>query len=50
MAGRVADARTCAATVHKVQPDYGIDDFLQGFRMDAEGEALLRKAAAAMRP
>lgn len=47
MAGRMEEARAVGATIRKAQAGYGITEFLQGFRMDAQGEALLRKAAAA---
>jgi DNA-binding SARP family transcriptional activator/TolB-like protein len=45
LAGRLDEARTYLASIHKTAPDYCIDDFLTAMQFSAEGEALFRKAA-----
>ena len=46
LAGSLDQARTYAAAVRKSVPHYGVADFLAAFRFDADGAALIRKAAA----
>jgi len=45
LAGREAEAREFAVAIQQRQPGYGVEDYLRGFRLDAEGEALVRQAA-----
>jgi hypothetical protein len=45
LAGRVDEARICAASIRKVLPNYKIDDFSRAFRFDEAGSALFRKGA-----
>lgn len=45
LAGRVAEGRALAATIHATQPRYGIDDFLGAFHFSPENAHLLREAA-----
>jgi tetratricopeptide (TPR) repeat protein len=45
LAGRVDEARICAAGIRKVLPNYKIDDFSRAFRFDEAGSALFRKGA-----
>jgi TolB-like protein len=45
LAGRLDEARMCAAGIRKVLPNYSVDDFLRTFRFDEAGAALFRKGA-----
>ncbi|MDM0107405.1 transcriptional regulator [Variovorax sp. J22R24] len=45
LAGRMPEARALAAAIHRTHAAYGIDDFLRAFKLDAQAELLLRKAA-----
>ena len=45
LAGRIDEARTFAASIHKTLPRYGIDDFLATFRFTPDAEALFRQGA-----
>jgi TolB-like protein/DNA-binding SARP family transcriptional activator len=45
LAGRTTEAKNAAAAIRRTQPDYGVDDFLQAFLMDTDGEGMMRKAA-----
>src|SRR5262245_14118263 len=48
LAGRLDEARTHIASVHKTLPHYGIRDFLAAFQFAPEGEALFRESAKRM--
>jgi tetratricopeptide (TPR) repeat protein len=45
LAGRRDEARAYLASVHKMLPHYGVDDFLTAMQFSPEGTALFRKAA-----
>ena len=45
LAGRLDEARTYLASIHKTLPHYGIGDFLAAMRFEPEGAALFRKGA-----
>jgi TolB-like protein/DNA-binding SARP family transcriptional activator len=45
LADRLGEAQQVAASIRRVQPGYGIDDFLASFRFDDDAQALLRRAA-----
>lgn len=45
LAGREAEAREFAAAVRRLQPGYGVDDFLRAFRFDDAGRALVHRGA-----
>ena len=45
LADRVDEARAYLASIHKVLPRYGVDDFLTAMQFSPEGGALFRKAA-----
>ncbi len=44
LAGRTAEARAALANIQATQAGYGMPDFLQAFRLDAQTESLVRKA------
>jgi DNA-binding SARP family transcriptional activator/TolB-like protein len=44
LAGRTREARDFAGRIQRAQAGYGVADFLQAFKFDADGEALVRKA------
>ena len=46
LAGRVDEALTFTAQIHKALPGYRLDDFFSAFRFSPDAEALLRQAAA----
>lgn len=46
MAGRKAQAVEMAASIQRVQPGYGLDDFLAGFHYGADAESVMRQAHA----
>jgi DNA-binding SARP family transcriptional activator len=48
LAGRTAEARAALADIQATQPGYGVPDFLQAFRLDAETTALVHRAAGAL--
>ena len=48
LAGRDAEARQIAAAIQRAKPGYRVEDFLAAFRFAADGEALIRRAAAAV--
>ncbi|MBL0424013.1 transcriptional regulator [Ramlibacter alkalitolerans] len=45
LAGRTAEARAMAASIQRVQPGYGREDFDHAFRLGADLQALVDKAA-----
>lgn len=45
LGGRTGEAREMAAAIRREQPDYGVADFLQAFKMDAQGQAQVHQAA-----
>jgi DNA-binding SARP family transcriptional activator/Flp pilus assembly protein TadD len=45
LAGSLDEARAYAAEVRKTLPQYGVADFLDSFRFNADGAALFREAA-----
>ncbi len=45
LAGRLDEARICAAGIRKVLPQYSVEDFLRAFRFDDASAALFRKGA-----
>jgi TolB-like protein/Flp pilus assembly protein TadD len=45
LAERDAEARTFAASIAKVVPDYGIEDFLTAMQFDGDGDRLFRAGA-----
>jgi TolB-like protein/tetratricopeptide (TPR) repeat protein len=45
LADQHEQATSFAAAIHRVLPQYAVEDFLAAFRFDAQGEALFRKAA-----
>ncbi len=45
LAGRLDDARLCAAAIRKVLPHYSIEDFFRAFRFDETGMRLFREGA-----
>ena len=45
LAGRMREAREFAAAIRRTQAGYGVDNLLRAFRLGAEAEALVRKAA-----
>ncbi|TFZ05401.1 transcriptional regulator [Ramlibacter henchirensis] len=45
LAGRTREAGEYAAAIQRAQPGYGVEDFLTAFKMSADGEGLVRKAA-----
>jgi len=45
LAGKLGEARSYAAAIHKALPQYGVSDFLRAFRFDAHGAELFRKGA-----
>lgn len=45
LSGSLDEARTQAAALRKVLPQYGITDFLDAFRLDPHGAELFRKGA-----
>ncbi|KQT11658.1 transcriptional regulator [Ramlibacter sp. Leaf400] len=45
LAGRVQEAKDVAAAIRQSQSGYGVADFLQAFKLGAEAESLVRKAA-----
>ncbi|HEX3140739.1 MAG TPA: transcriptional regulator, partial [Rhizobacter sp.] len=46
LAERHGEAAQIEAAIQRAQPGYGVADFLAAFRYDADGEALIRRAAA----
>ena len=46
LAGALETARTHAASVLRLHPDYGLSKFMAAFRFDAQAAALFREAAA----
>jgi DNA-binding SARP family transcriptional activator len=44
LAGRTAEARAALADIQATQAGYGMPEFLQSFRLDAQTESLVRKA------
>jgi len=46
LAGSLDQARDYLATIRKRQPNYAVTDFLDAFRFDADGAAMIRAAAA----
>ena len=46
LAGSLDQARTHAAAIRRMLPQYGIDNYLAAFRFDPPGAALFRKGAA----
>ncbi|MEP6790461.1 MAG: transcriptional regulator, partial [Ramlibacter sp.] len=49
LAGRTREAMDHAATIHRMHGAYRVDDFVGAFRLGAEGEGLMRKAAAVIK-
>jgi tetratricopeptide (TPR) repeat protein len=45
LADRVDEARQVSASIQRVQPGYGLDDFLASFRFSDDAQAQLRRAA-----
>jgi DNA-binding SARP family transcriptional activator/TolB-like protein len=45
VAGRLEEARAFTALIHKTQPQYRVDDFLNAFHFTSEAAALFRKGA-----
>jgi len=45
LAGRHYEARQFAAAIQREQPSYRVEDLPATFRYDADGEALIRRAA-----
>lgn len=45
LAGRLDDARLCAAAIRKVLPHYSVEDFFRAFRFDETGTRLFREGA-----
>jgi DNA-binding SARP family transcriptional activator len=45
LAGRIDDARSYAARIRTVSPNYGIDDFFTAFRFTDDAKSLFRRAA-----
>ena len=45
LSGSLDEARTYVAAIRRTRPRYGIAEFLDAFRFDADGVALFRKAA-----
>jgi DNA-binding SARP family transcriptional activator len=45
LAGELDDARSYAATIRKMVPSYAMQDFLDAFRFEEDGEKLFREAA-----
>jgi len=48
LAGRHDEALRLARALREEQPGFGVADFLAAFRFDAEGEQLMRRAAAGL--
>ncbi len=48
LAGRHDEALQLARAVRAEQPGYRVDDFLAAFRFDADGEQMMRRAAAGL--
>jgi hypothetical protein len=48
LAGRVREARELAGAIQREHPGYRLADFGQAFKLGAELDALVRKAAAAV--
>ena len=48
LAGRLDEARSYVAAIHRTLPHYRVDDFLTAMQFDAEGERLFREGAARM--
>ena len=46
LAGRVDEARTYLASIHKSQPHYRVDDFLTAMQFEPGGERLFREGAS----
>ena len=46
LAGSVDEARNYLATIRTRRPKYAVADFLDAFRFDADGVAMIRDAAA----
>lgn len=46
LTGRVDEARTCVASLHRTAPTYRLDDFLSAFRFAPDTTALFRQNAA----
>jgi Flp pilus assembly protein TadD len=45
LAGRLEEARTYMAAIHRKQPGYGLGDFFSAMQFAPDGAALFRKAA-----
>jgi hypothetical protein len=45
LAGRIDEALTLRASIHRVLPSYRIDNFLAAFRLSPDAEALFRAGA-----
>lgn len=45
LAGRTRERKEIAAAIHRVQPGYGIGDFVGAFKLGAQLEVLVRRAA-----
>jgi DNA-binding SARP family transcriptional activator/TolB-like protein len=45
LAGRIDQARSITASIHRQVPGYRVDDFLTAFQFAGDGEALIRRAA-----
>jgi hypothetical protein len=45
VAGRLDEARSMAASLRKLRPNYRVDDFLAAFRFAPDAAALFRRGA-----
>lgn len=45
LAGRIGEAHSYLAAIHKAQSCYGVDDLITAMQFDSHGAALFRKGA-----
>jgi tetratricopeptide (TPR) repeat protein len=48
LAGRTREAKEFAAAIQRAQPGYGVEDFVDAFRLGADAEALVRRASTSI--